>query len=147
MVIFFVCAASFFVYDLAVGRRQRRLLWSAQKTSSVVSSLFPKSIQDRVLEDAEYRLKKQEMERKFIVRNGKNKKHSLKSHLELKSIAAEDNVLTDTKPIADLFPETTLMIANIDGFSAWSSVSYQVSIGMDLTASSRPETLSKYLLC
>lgn len=121
LAIFFFCAATFFLYDYAVSRRQRRLLWSAQKTSSVVSSLFPKSIQDRVLADAESRLK-QEMEKKFLLSGNKNKKQRLKSHLDFRPVDSIELEGIDTKPIADLFPETTLMIAEIFGFSAWSSV-------------------------
>jgi hypothetical protein len=122
MAIFLFCAASFFAYDYAVNVRQRRLAWSAQKTSSVVSSLFPKSIQDRVLADAEARLK-QDMEKKFLLSGNKNKKQRLKSHLDFPSADAMELETLDTKPIADLFPETTLMVADICGFAAWSSVS------------------------
>ena len=34
---------------------------------------------------------------------------------------AEENTGSGTKPIADLFPETTIMFADISGFTAWSS--------------------------
>jgi hypothetical protein len=127
LAIFFFCGASFFVYDYAVSRRQRHLLWSAQKTSSVVSSLFPKSMHDRVLADAEARLK-QEMEKKFLLSGNKNKKQRLKSHLDFKPFGYNELEAIDTKPIADLFPETTLMIADITGFSAWSSVGLMPSL-------------------
>ena len=47
---------------------------------------------------------------------------------QLKDFVQDDNVLEngnsafDSKPIADLFPEATVMFADIVGFTAWSSV-------------------------
>jgi class 3 adenylate cyclase len=72
------------VYDRLVTRRQERTKNAALK---VVASMFPSSVQDKVLEGA--------------YEGGK------------------DNQPTNV--IASFFPETTVMFADISGFTAWAS--------------------------
>ena len=55
--------------------------------------------------------------------NCKNQSH-LNSFLNNKEFerAAEDDIVHSDKPIADLFPATTILFGDIAGFTAWSSV-------------------------
>jgi class 3 adenylate cyclase len=92
---------------------------TALRTNAIVSSLFPSNVRDRILKDAEEQVER-EMNNasKFVAA-----KHRLKSFLEDEPEDSRKNAdVFSTKPIADLFPETTLMIADMVGFTAWSSV-------------------------
>ena len=78
---------------------------NAKKQNAIVSSLFPKSIQKKLMEEvtADYKLQRGRLT---------TGKVGLKNYL-----SEEDKVneATNTKPIADLFPETTIMFADIAG--------------------------------
>jgi hypothetical protein len=53
--IFVFTSLIFVLYDAAVERRQRIVLTSAEKTSAVVSSLFPEAVRDRLMEESRER--------------------------------------------------------------------------------------------
>jgi hypothetical protein len=105
-----------------VERRQRRVLLEAQRTNALVGSLFPEAVRDRLLKQSEDKRK-----------GGMFKKRSgeveAAPKLRLKSFMADDNRATlanmagvsNTEPIADLFPKATVLFADIAGFTAWSS--------------------------
>ena len=119
------------MYDYLVQRRQKKVHDAAVKSAAIVSSLFPKEVRDRLYQVAE--------EKDDPIQNpsgkGGNKK-MLKGYLgddgdngdeegEFEEPLSGDKVVPeiyDTKPIADLFPRTTVMFADIAGFTAWSSV-------------------------
>eukprot|EP00934_Nitzschia_sp_Nitz4_P002003 Nitzschia sp. Nitz4//scaffold23_size168460//26387//30285//NITZ4_002207-RA/size168460-snap-gene-0.151-mRNA-1//-1//CDS//3329543599//2003//frame0 len=111
-VVFFFTALVFFIYDVLVQRRQDKVLMAAQRTGAIVASLFPKNVQKRMLAEAaaEYDAKRS---------SGKDK---LKNFFSEDTSRPKDHVAVfKTKPIADFFPETTIMFADIVGFTAWSS--------------------------
>lgn len=95
LAIFVLSVAVFAIYDALVSRRQEVVMDSANKNQKIVSTLFPKAVHERIMDN----------------------------------LAADSN--TDTvsntpahltsEPIADNFPETTIMFADIVGFTAWSS--------------------------
>ena len=43
----------FSIYDCAVQRRQAKVMATATRTRAIVSSIFPKNVQDRLLQEAE----------------------------------------------------------------------------------------------
>jgi hypothetical protein len=92
----------FIVYDRLVEKRQSIVLKSANQSSAIVSSLFPKNVTDRLLES---------------VIGGS----SLTAKTRLKSFLTDDEDNQGLLPIADLFLETTVLFADISGFTAWSS--------------------------
>ena len=94
--IFVFTGFMFLVYDRLVERRQHVVLKQASKTSAIVSSLFPESVTKRLLAD-----KTSNHEKKFLSPNKR-----LQSFLL--SDGDEQKVL-QTKPIADLFPFTTVI--------------------------------------
>jgi hypothetical protein len=121
LAIFVATCVAFFVFDCLVQRKQRMLMESARKQNALVSSLFPKSIQKKLLdelEEGERARSKQNKSGTAGLRNYLNEDavdgKSLQSHEEA------DGRKT-SKPIADLFPETTIMFADLSGFTAWSS--------------------------
>jgi class 3 adenylate cyclase len=99
----------FILYDYLVQRRQKMVLEKAVQSHAVVSSLFPAVVRDRMFRAG--------------ATNDKNitaasAKKRLKSYLS--EGKQKDSV--GSAPIADLFPYTTVMFADISGFTAWSSV-------------------------
>ena len=119
--VFVFTAMTFAFYDWMVARRQKKVLNTATRTKAIVSSLFPKNVQERIMAEAE---KQAEMEARG--KGGKTFGFGAKSQLkEFLGDGPEEEFGTDgfkTTPIADLFTECTVMFADIVGFTAWSSM-------------------------
>ena len=97
-------AAVFFIYDLLVQQRNEKIVNTAARSNAIVSSIFPDAFRDRLLQ-----------------RNEMSSKHGhLKSYLL--NGGGDDGSNSSSKPLADLFLETTILFADISGFTAWSSV-------------------------
>ena len=96
-VVFLFAVLMFYVYDRMVERRQRILMEKAKKTHQIVASLFPKNIRDQILnDDGDLR------------HNGVlGAKNTLKSFV---SGSIDNNQLFGQMPIADLYPESTVMV-------------------------------------
>lgn len=111
----FLCTVMVFVlYDFLVQLRQDKVMLAAKKSNMVVASLFPKNVRDRIYADVEEQIAAgQKNGRKMF---GAVAKTELKNFLD-NGIANRDGVAFDTKPIADLFPATTIMFADIVGFT------------------------------
>jgi uncharacterized protein with PQ loop repeat len=91
----------FFFYNYLVDRRQKKILNKAEKSTAIVSQMFPKQVMDRMLMD-------ESIENKIGATN------RIKSYL-----SGEQTVVRGQ--IADLFPHCTVMFSDIAGFTAWSS--------------------------
>lgn len=122
-VVFIFTALVFVLYDFFVQRRQDKVLRTAQKTSAIVSSLFPKSIQKRIMADTATEIKERRNRRNIFSGKDKLKKFlgGEKDRTEVSEETLDVRAIYETKPIADFFPETTIMFADIVGFTAWSS--------------------------
>lgn len=112
VLIFLVTAATFLVYDIWVERRQKVMMETAVTSSALVSSLFPDVVRDRLLPSS------------TVSPDDAVPKSKLMSFLN--DGTRNDNVYADGraddqyKPIADLFPDTTVFFGDISGFTAWS---------------------------
>jgi class 3 adenylate cyclase len=117
--IFVFTAMIFVLYDYLVQRRQNVVMATAKRTNAIVSSLFPRNVRDRILEDAREQAIKETKLNKITL-------FSTAPRTQLKSFLDENNgdgnKLQASKPIADLFAETTVLFGDIVGFTAWSSV-------------------------
>jgi len=147
MTMLFVLAAVFFVvYDYFVQRQQREVMAELARSNAIVSSLFPAEIRDRLFNDdddnnnnggdakdelAKAGVTSKDIEKAVQKAGGTAQKFRLKNYLDEEGDAAEKaaaaaaaskNVVLESKPIADLFPNTTVLFADIAGFTAWSSV-------------------------
>lgn len=91
-----------------VQQRNEKLIVNAAKSSAVVSSLFPGTLRDRVINQSD-----QNNLRATSRNNGAN----LKSFL-----AKGGDMIESSEPLADFFVETTILFADLVGFTAWSSV-------------------------
>jgi Adenylate and Guanylate cyclase catalytic domain len=100
LVSFAILALIFISYDLRVENRQKKVLSYAVRSSEIVSSLFPKSVQDQLYPTLA---------------------ESDKSNAPSRPYHETHQELTLDGPIAKLYPETTVMFADIKGFTQWSS--------------------------
>ena len=99
-------ASVFFIYDMFVQVRNRKLVTNAARSNAIVSSFFPGHIRDQ-----------------FIGPNAQlEDEKNLKSTLLKRRNNPGDFAKPGSKPMADLFLETTVLFADIVGFTAWSSV-------------------------
>lgn len=99
VVIFAVTFSLFVTYDFAVNRRQIRLASRLNKQEKLVSDVFPKEIMSRLIQDSSDSGEATQTSR--ACDEGRRKKKDI--------------------PLADLYPECTVMYADIQGFVAWSS--------------------------
>eukprot|EP00526_Cylindrotheca_closterium_P001661 CAMPEP_0113641374 /NCGR_PEP_ID=MMETSP0017_2-20120614/21721_1 /TAXON_ID=2856 /ORGANISM="Cylindrotheca closterium" /LENGTH=1133 /DNA_ID=CAMNT_0000552715 /DNA_START=78 /DNA_END=3479 /DNA_ORIENTATION=+ /assembly_acc=CAM_ASM_000147 len=90
----------FILYDFFVGRRQRTVMDRIMKQDKIVSDVFPTAIRERLYDG--------------------HKSSSGDDLLGPSDFERQTNNLTEA-PLADLFPDTTVMFADIAGFTAWSS--------------------------
>ncbi|CAB9517391.1 Receptor-type guanylate cyclase gcy [Seminavis robusta] len=112
VVLIFVCTALLFImYDRLVERRQRLVMANAEQTNAIVSSLFPKQVRDRLMQQAAPVKDANGRSSSFMAPNRR-----LKGYLN--GVEDDDMCLA---PIADLFPHCTVLFADISGFTAWSS--------------------------
>jgi hypothetical protein len=139
--VFLFTSIVFLLYDAMVKRRQALVLKSAERSNAIVSSLFPADIRDRLFKHGESGESKKKNDREIAKAKGgvlssltDAPKMRLNTFLK-DDDDEEDGILErnqadgaspvevyDTKPIADLFPNTTVMFGDIAGFTAWSSV-------------------------
>jgi class 3 adenylate cyclase len=118
---------TFLAYDWFVQRRNQTVVGAAARANAILSTLFPKNIRDRLFEERE--LVEETAGQKKPLLNRPGNKAQLSSFLnnEADGLNSEedadddDDFMYKTKPIADLFPETTILFADISGFTAWSS--------------------------
>lgn len=123
--VFLVTAFSFIVYDFLVERRQKKLLHDAERSGKVVASLFPAMVRDRLFD---HTVNKDE-ERTTAKRSNfassalKNSKFMVSHHNSQQSQSgdSESYISGSSPPIADLYNNTTVLFADIAGFTAWSS--------------------------
>jgi class 3 adenylate cyclase len=88
-----------------VERRQQIVLNKAAHSTAIVSSLFPKQVRDRLLQENEGPKGTQSSRLKsFLTGNGDPLSR-----------------ITSASQIADLFPNCTVLFADIAGFTAWAS--------------------------
>lgn len=107
----------FCMYDCFVRRRNEKVVNAAAQSNAIISSLFPTNVRDRLFQEAK------ENRQQTKQRKGTAPKSSLSSMLKSGSLHEtggngdddDDDYMYKSKPIADLFPETTILFADIAG--------------------------------
>jgi len=113
ILVFLFTSFAFMMFDCLVTKRQNRLLNTAMRQNAIVNSLFPKNITRKLMAEANATTDD---------KNRNVKRRNLTTFLNDDQRGQERKSGTfDSKPIADLFPFTTIMFADISGFTAWSS--------------------------
>lgn len=140
--VFLFAVLMFFVYDRMVERRQRILMEKAKKTHQIVVSLFPKNVRDQILnDDGDLR------------HNGVlGAKNTLKSFV---SGGMENNQIFGQMPIADLYPESTVMVRSevwcreqgLYSFSSHKNTSFSLLILLVLPVGHQAESLHRFSYC
>jgi hypothetical protein len=124
IIIFAFVAFILFIYDQHVEKRQKFILNSATKSSAIVSSLFPSTVRDQMMErnDVSH---KTNSNRHDVKSNGHEKnKHS--SNHDIESEGSIGGGLSSSYDfhqqgaLANLYPDTTVFFADLAGFTAWS---------------------------
>lgn len=125
VVVFLFTASVFVFYDYLVQYRQDKVMATAKRTNAIVTSIFPKNVRDRVMNEAKEQIEEElNDKRKKGVPSlfGGGAKSRIKDFLDEGTAADSAMEPKRGKPIADLFPEVTILFADIAGFTAWSSV-------------------------
>jgi class 3 adenylate cyclase len=140
-VLYFVMILVFLIYDWLVEKRQSVVVNIATKSSAIVDNLFPAQVRDRMLQNMvqQGRNPKANGDNDMngdsgatpVGGNGVNgdvipSEESAPNQVSVKQFLGGTNEPYDfndlsTAPIADLFPNTTVLFADIAGFTAWSS--------------------------
>jgi len=111
---FLIMSLAFSMYDWFVRRRNNKVMSAAVRSGAIVSSLFPSTVRDRLYKEAEEKAANNARLQKWLHTDGVD--------ADAGAIETDDDVIAyKAKPIADLFPETTILFADIAGFTAWSS--------------------------
>eukprot|EP00980_Cylindrotheca_fusiformis_P012124 scaffold2929_cov107-Cylindrotheca_fusiformis.AAC.3 len=103
VVIFVFTSLVFLLYDYFVGRRQQKVMDRIVQQDQIVSNVFPTAIRDRLYEAQ--------------ARPSDKSKREIDDGLDF----GDGSNYFDSLPLADLFPNVTVVIADIVGFTAWSS--------------------------
>ena len=91
--VFLMTATVFYIYDVMVERRQKVVLDTAQRSTAIVSSIFPKKVRDQLLQAP--------------VQGNATKLRFLADTRNQGMASPVDIDLTTSGPIADLFPHCT----------------------------------------
>lgn len=111
--VMFISVLLFLSYDYIMRRQQSKVLGEAERSNAIVASLFPGKVARRLFMDQSHHssvndLSEGRSTHSVNLRNFMNK--------------GDFKVADASRPIAELFPEATVMFADIAGFTAWSSI-------------------------
>jgi class 3 adenylate cyclase len=117
-VVFAFTSFVFYWYDSKVERRQSIVMNSATRSAAIVSSLFPSTVRDK-LYPVQEKASSKKKHSTFTTEAVKGKDHMLGDQNE--EDAVPGNTSITGSPIAELYPDTTVLFADIAGFTSWSS--------------------------
>ena len=113
--IFFFMLVIFLIYDVEVERRNKKMVSTAVRSGAIVSSVFPKAVQERLFKDAAANETQNQNNKSLPLKQTKTHLRSYLVENSKPGPAEMDDTewLLTSKPIADLFTETTIMFADI----------------------------------
>mmetsp|Transcript_46094 Transcript_46094/g.112587 ORF Transcript_46094/g.112587 Transcript_46094/m.112587 type:complete len:433 (+) Transcript_46094:1591-2889(+) len=115
VLVFVFTALVFVLYDFFVQRRQNKVFKTAQQTTAIVTSLFPKNVVKKMLEADNQKPTqvsgKDKLKNFFDSDNSGDSSKGAQNDTENGTAGG----IFKTKPIADFFPETTIMFGDIVG--------------------------------
>jgi hypothetical protein len=103
----------FIIFDGLVGRHQKKMVAATKQSDAIVRSLFPDAVADRLYEEA----RKKELE-KVQHQTFESKNKQLRSFMKSPTLLTDSNDVDNihqSKPIAELFPDTTILFADFVG--------------------------------
>ena len=105
MTVFFFTMLVFVLFDFTVRRRQEKVMATANRTNALVSSLFPATVRDRLLDEAHAQAGHDNKKKGTASIFGN--KNRIKKFL---NETAHSALPFDSKPIADSFPAVTVLV-------------------------------------
>jgi class 3 adenylate cyclase len=125
VVIFAFTGVLFLLYDFVVERRQRMVMKRALQSRAIVSSLFPAAVHERLFRNDDSTGSKHKgggrAAKGFKEKLNDARKSCFKNFPHDSRSPQEHKPAHELRPIADLFSHTTVMFADIVGFTRWSS--------------------------
>ena len=115
ILIFAFTSCVFVMYDLSVERRQYKVMESAVRSSAIVDSLFPSTVRAQLYDAQEAKQKRQ------------RRQSASGAEVEASNSAYNDRndllnqALNSSGSIAQIYPDTTVIFADIVGFTSWSA--------------------------
>ena len=104
--VFIFTSLIFIIYDCLVERRQRMVMESARTSDAIVSSLFPSKVKEKLYKKDENRkLEEAKLVTQNVLKDPRMSITALPNHY------GEDMNNTVGPPIAELYPETTILFA------------------------------------
>jgi Adenylate and Guanylate cyclase catalytic domain len=136
--VFILMTLCFCTFDLCVRRRNLQIVTEKSHSDAIISSLFPSNVRDRLYEQSktENAASPSLVERPFAGGKFTHAKYRLRTFMTEGTVETsergestnhgfmedlEDVFMYKSKPIADLFPEVTVLFCDICGFTSWSS--------------------------
>jgi class 3 adenylate cyclase len=110
--VFVFTSVIFFISDVSVERRKKIVMDRAVKSTAVVSSLSPENVKEQLLNEGEDD-KEDKKKLSWRASDGKQAQDN--------AVAMMNETRLKGKPIADRFENTTIMFADIAGFTSWGS--------------------------
>ena len=111
--VFLFTALVFFLYDCMVQRRQTMVMATASRTNALVSSLFPKAVQERILDDAQKAGEEDQKSKRNFLSGRLVRQNNVKEFLQEEDKQPKSE--QKSKPIADLFPCASVLFADLVG--------------------------------
>jgi class 3 adenylate cyclase len=108
--IFLFATIVFVFYDYMVRKRQAKIMTAAKQTDTIVSSLFPRSVRDRLYQQTQH------VNETGVVATSIETPSSYSSNWSSSPVS-----VFGSTPIADFFPSCTVMFIDIANFTAWCS--------------------------
>ena len=114
LLIFAFTSCVFVMYDCSVERRQNKVMESAARSSAIVDSLFPSTVRNQLYDAQDEKQKKQKQTGRHVTS-------------ETTNFASDDHGMNNNGlalnhgSIAQIYPETTVIFADVVGFTSWSS--------------------------
>jgi hypothetical protein len=126
--VFCITCLAFFCYDRFVRIRQMKVIDTAERSNAIVASLFPADVRKRLMNGSGK--SKTTKNKNTFLNTPEGPKFKLKSYLTNDTGVAgpgskPGNEAVEDTPIADLFPNTTVMFADICGFTACAYIVFE----------------------
>lgn len=138
--VFVFTSLVFIAYDYAVKRNQHKVMQSAMRSGGIVASLFPKNVRDRMYQDtANAETAKQDPD-KGAFRASNERTNSIMGGMGGMgtSLVHADSNISNSDPVADLYPNCTVLFVDIAGklwlirdfvsFSWWLNITLTLTI-------------------
>ena len=103
----------FLAYVYLVSNRQNKVMAIAQSTSAIVASLFPATVRDQIMKNAEEEVNLRMSERKETkkaLRRNSSRQSSRRETMQQLQRQRSQRPQAKSKPIADLFPESKVCV-------------------------------------